>query len=266
MNHSDYLNGIEKIELTRKNHEDIEELLQRYSCLVNNYKSVSHDLKTIIKQNNEHDNFISSLFKKTENNKGKIDTLSQQKNKLYEEIKKEFKEIRRVIKKMISENNDYDYLYIYYLDCYSFSEEVYTKHRINIKLVENKNKIDRFFRKIKKIIEENKTISDKELKAYSNNYKNIVNFLKKVYSAKSNSKKFVQTNLEFSNELNMEDAYTILSMISMFYTNVINPIYNEYKDTYIIYKQKMEFIKKYENKVYKIAKLLIKYNEKEDIE
>ena len=167
---------------------------------------------------------------------------------------------------MISENNDYDYLYIYYLDCYSFSEEVYTKHRINIKLVENKNKIDRFFRKIKKIIEENKTISDKELKAYSNNYKNIVNFLKKVYLAKSNSKKFVQTNLEFSNELNMEDAYTILSMISMFYTNVINPIYNEYKDTYIIYKQKMEFIKKYENKVYKIAKLLIKYNEKEDIE
>ena len=64
----------------------------------------------------------------------------------------------------------------------------------------------------------------------------------------------------------MEDAYTILSMISMFYTNVINPIYNEYKDTYIIYKQKMEFIKKYENKVYKIAKLLIKYNENEDIE
>ena len=99
MNHSDYLNGIEKIELTRKNHEDIEELLQRYSCLVNNYKSVSHELKTITKQNNEHDNFISSLFKKIENNKEKIDILSQQKNKLYEEIKKEFKEIRRVIKK-----------------------------------------------------------------------------------------------------------------------------------------------------------------------
>ena len=151
MNHSDYLNGIEKIELTRKNHEDIEELLQRYSFLVNNYKSVSHELKTITKQNNEHDNFISSLFKKIENNKEKIDILSQQKNKLYEEIKKEFKEIRRVIKKMISENNDYDYLYIYYLDCYSFSEEVYTKHRINIKLVENKNKIDRFFRKINHI-------------------------------------------------------------------------------------------------------------------
>ena len=84
-------------------------------------------------------------------------------------------------------------------------------------------------------------------------------FLKKVYQYKENKSKLVGIgNFEFNPELDISDAYTVLSIISLLYTTIINPIYNEHKDTYVEYTNKKEFVSRYNKRINFLTERVLK--------
>ena len=58
---------------------------------------------------------------------------------------------------------------------------------------------------------------------------------------------------EFSSELSLDDAYTVLSIISLIYSTIINPIYNNYKDMYIQFANRKRFINQYNKRLLQIT-------------
>lgn len=249
------ISDINKIELNRQNYEEINDIVLSYQDLLKKYIIIKKEL--ILKkemQNNQNKN-IFSIAKKENINKSEISELEQKVKLMKENKDKLYLKIRTIVNKMISENNEYIKIYGCYLDYISFNEEVYTNYKYNLKLIEEKGRIDKFFNKLKEIIETNKKIDNEEYNKLKKQYKNVIYFLKKVYENKENKNKILKMeSFEFSNELDIKDAYTILSIISLLYTSIINPIYSEYKDIYLEYMKKKEYIEKYNKKINLITK------------
>lgn len=241
-----FITDIDKIELNRKNYEDLEEYVLKFKSVFDEYKNIHKELNELHKKQNGKTGFFSKkndyadeikeLMAKSKNLKNTKDNL--------------FYQIKKMVGLMVSENKEYEKLYSYYLDCCAFNEEINSSYRYSIKLIKNKSTIDDFFNKLKKHIEKNEKISDEKMKSLNHEYKKILHFLGKVYhhgelkNRVSGLEKF-----EFNSDLNLSDAYTVLSIIGLLYTIIINPTYSDYKELYIEYNNKYEYIKKYNKKI-----------------
>ena len=78
--------------------------------------------------------------------------------------------------------------------------------------------------------------------------------MKSVYKeTKSLKDSEVNEQLNFSSELNLSDAYTLLNIISTLYSTIIDPVYINNNEIYVDFKYKCEFVKEYKEKINKIT-------------
>ena len=74
--------------------------------------------------------------------------------------------------------------------------------------------------------------------------------MKSVYKeTKSLKDSEVNEQLNFSSELNLSDAYTLLNIISTLYSTIIDPVYINNNEIYVDFKYKCEFVKEYKEKI-----------------
>lgn len=251
------LSDINKIELTRNDYENLENIVRQYQKIISSYSDTKQQIKEAIKQEDSNgflwfkNKQIVNLEEKQQLQKQLL-SLKENRNKLYYEI-------RNHVAKLVSMNPDYEQIYGYYLDCRSFNEEVYSNYKYNIRLIKDKRKIDKFFNKLSYHLENNIEISEEDLLKFKTLYSKVIVFLKKVYQYKENKSKLVGIgNFEFNPELDISDAYTVLSIISLLYTTIINPIYNEHKDTYVEYTNKKEFVSRYNKRINFLTERVLK--------
>jgi len=198
--------------------------------------------------------------------------------KLYEKGEREFSlpEFKKLSYE--SDGRKYNDFYVTYLDYSSYNNEILENYKSHMDLVKYKKTLDKFFYKLKNDMEENNTLNDEEIAKYKKKYKNIVDFLQTVYFAEKGGKKINEDNsnitFEFSSELSLDDAYTVLSIISLIYSTIINPIYNNYKDMYIQFANRKRFINQYNKRLLQITyqalnlsyKDKLDYNDNDDLE
>ena len=251
-----------EINLSREDYEIIDPILIRYSDIKNAYKDKKKSLSRINRLSNT-DSSWSFFNKKNEPliNMEEKTALEKEVNSLKKQKDQMYYEIKAIISKIISQNNEYTDIYSTYLDYSSYNDDVMSKFKLNMELVKNKKKIDHFFNKLKDRIENNSEIKPEEIDNYKKQYKNIILFLKKVYNEKENKKTMNKTlvdSFDFSSELNLEDAYTVLSIISLLYSSVINPTFNNYKDAYIQYVDRAEYVRRYNERIIYLTNIVIK--------
>lgn len=250
--------NIQNIDLITLNREDyllIKELADRYKQVNDKYKKKKRELVSYKKQLDNQKNFIDKIL--TKNNEETATNLIAKTEPELHSLKKQKKqiyfEIRGLIFRIIASNQEYQAIYNQYLDNSSFNSEIYHAHKCCLELVKLKPRIDRFFNKLKELMEQNTEISQEKTVFYQEHYRRVIVLINKIQ--KQNKKR----NMDFSEELNFEDSYAVLSIISLLYTSVINPTYEEYKDIYLQYVEKMKFIKKFNGRIVEITSKAIKY-------
>lgn len=273
------INEINQIKLTVPDYEYVKPLIDRFTEIRINYNEKKKTLREILKvQNNKKEppSFIKKIFgskndeslsfeiaDKIELEK-EIAILKSQKDAIYYELK-------ILIGKLVGQNKNYEKLYMQYLDCMSYINDVGSNYNYHLKLVERKKKIDYFFDQLKNDIEINKKMTEDEIKYYSENYKNIILFLTRLYKEQRGAKELNQNEtqippFEFSKELDLTDTYTVLSVISILYSTMINPVYHNYKDSYLQYKVRRRFAKKYNNKIIELTHQALSFSKLESSE
>lgn len=279
---------INDIDLTVDDYKVLQPLLIKYHETKDAYKSKKKELYYLNKRDdtkNEEKSILGFLF----NDKKNINTNYEEQYLLKVDLEKAvhalkrkkddvFFEINKMIKKMISSNPKYNDFYVTYLDYSSYNNEILENYKPHMALVKYKKTLDKFFYKLKNDMEENNKLNDDEIAKYKKKYKNIVDFLQTVYFAEKGGKKINEDNsniaFEFSSELSLDDAYTVLSIISLIYSTVINPIYNNYKDMYIQFSNRKRFINQYNKRLLQITyqalnlsyKDKLDYNDNDDLE
>lgn len=279
---------INDIDLTVDDYKVLQPLLIKYHETKDAYKSKKKELYYLNKKDdtkNEEKSILGFLF----NDKKNINTNYEEQYLLKVDLEKAvhalkrkkddvFFEINKMIKKMISSNPKYNDFYVTYLDYSSYNNEILENYKPHMALVKYKKTLDKFFYKLKNDMEENNKLNDEEIAKYKKKYKNIVDFLQTVYFAEKGGKKINEDNsnitFEFSSELSLDDAYTVLSIISLIYSTVINPIYNNYKDMYIQFSNRKRFINQYNKRLLQITyralnlsyKDKLDYNDNDDLE
>lgn len=279
---------INDIDLTVDDYKVLQPLLIKYHETKETYKSKKKELYYLNKKDDtkhEDKSILGFLF----NDKKNVNTNYEEQYLLKVDLEKTvnalkrkkddiFFEINKMIKKMISSNPKYNDFYVTYLDYSSYNNEILENYKSHMDLVKYKKTLDKFFYKLKNDMEENNTLNDDEIAKYKKKYKNIVDFLQTVYFAEKGGKKINEDNsnitFEFSSELSLDDAYTVLSIISLIYSTIINPIYNNYKDMYIQFANRKRFINQYNKRLLQITyqalnlsyKDKLDYNDNDDLE
>lgn len=273
------INEINEIKLTVPDYKYVKPFIDRFAEIRINYNEKKKLLREMLKyQSNKKDsqNFIQKILgskndettnfeiaDKIELEK-EIAILKSQKDAIYYELK-------ILIGKLISQNKNYEKLYMQYLDCMSYTNEVSANYNYHLKLVERKKKIDYFFNQLKNDIEINKKMTEEEIQYYSENYKNIILFLTRLYKEQTGTKELNQDEtqippFEFSGDLDLNDTYTVLSVISILYSTMINPVYHNYKDSYLQYKVRRRFAKKYNDKIIELTHQALSFSKLENNE
>ena len=141
-----------------------------------------------------------------------------------------------------------------YLDYVSYTDDIYQRYKNQMLLIERKPSLDKFFNDLKIIVKDNKSIKPEVVEKLEHIYKKNIIFLKSVYKeTKSLKDSEVNEQLNFSSELNLSDAYTLLNIISTLYSTIIDPVYINNNEIYVDFKYKCEFVKEYKEKINKIT-------------
>ena len=266
--------NVNDINLSVSNYKELEQLLVNYAEIKTDYKEKKRALhKMNVEKSNQSSNSSSFLsffttHKNQSNKKSDEDYINQfnlekEVNNLKIQKDNIFYDLRNIIAQMIADNEEYKPFYSQYLDYLSYNSELKEHHKYHLELVKYKKAIDKFFNKLKNDMEENKQLKDVEIAEYQKQYKKIIMFLKRLHTADKGGKKINQDHdeetFEFNSELYLDDAYTVLSIISLIYSNLINPIYNNYKDAYIQYEIRDRYIKKYNKRIVDLTYKALKY-------
>ena len=265
--------NVNDINLSVNNYQDLDQLLINYAEIKADYKKKKRDLQkmNIVQDNQPVNGSFLSFFTNNKNqpNKKSDDdylnkfNLEKEVNNLKIQKDNIFYDLRNIIAQMIADNEEYKQFYSQYLDYLSYNSELKEHHKYHLELVKYKKVIDKFFNKLKNDMEENKHLADSEIDDYQRQYKKIIIFLKRLHAADKGGKKINQDydedTFEFNSELYLDDAYTVLSIISLIYSNLINPIYNNYKDAYIQYEIRDRYIKKYNKRITDLTYKALKY-------
>lgn len=266
--------NVNDINLSVSNYKDLQQLLVNYAEIKADYKEKKRALHKMNAERSNHSSNNSSFLsfftthKNQSNKKSDEDYINQfnlekDVNNLKMQKDNIFYELRKIIAQMIADNEEYKSFYSQYLDYLSYNSELKEHHKYHLELVKYKKAIDKFFNKLKNDMEENKQLSEDEITEYQKQYRKIIAFLKRLHAADKGGKKINQDHdeetFEFNSELYLDDAYTVLSIISLIYSNLINPIYNNYKDAYIQYEIRDRYIKKYNKRIVDLTYKALKY-------
>lgn len=254
---------ISQMTLTKDNYNDLKEIVSRYYAVKKEYKNQKHKLQEIYHNHNNQNNSFSWFGNNQKDNNINDVSVIENQCKVLRLQKNELKfQVYSIVKKMIANNPDYVEIYAKYLNYIAENKEELQQHKLNLKLVQRKGEIDRFFNTLKDKLEKNIVLSETEKKQYIEKYKEISSFLEELYLKKSNGylykkEKSHANSLEFS-DLNLDDVFIVLSRITLLYNIVINPVYNDYKDMYITYRNRYEFIKKYNERIKELVSSVLK--------
>ena len=234
----------------------LNDTLERYSEINSEYRKNKKQLKYEKSKVVQSKNGLFSFFNKknSEDNKDYVFKLERQvreerdlRNQIYISIYKQ-------ITNLINNSEDNKELYIKYLDYVSYTDDIYQRYKNQMLLIERKPSLDKFFNDLKIIVKDNKSIKPEIVEKLEHIYKKNIIFLKSVYKeTKSLKDSEVNEQLNFSSELNLSDAYTLLNIISTLYSTIIDPVYINNNEIYVDFKYKCEFVKEYKEKINKIT-------------
>ena len=242
---------IEDMVLTSENLKTLDEHVQRFNEVQNIYYKKKKELADIVavKPQQEHDEDVERL-------EGEIRSLRENRGNMYYDL-------GNMVKTMICSNPLYQRLVEKYYDFCAYTDNVIEMHKLQITLVKNKKYLDDFFDSVKRELERNTAVPEGKLKHYNFLYKDIIKLLGEVFEdmESQNSTGKEEENggfgYQFSDELDFSDTYNLLSIISFFYSNIINPVYNNFNDMYIDYQERRHYIKRFDARIIELLNSVI---------